>query len=72
MTEPTHQNERTEAAGVPQPAAVAAPIAGLQTLDLGLDSAIGMVCDIDDPDCVPGALPNVAASTPAMTGDDEA
>ena len=28
------------------------PLPVLQTLDL--DAAVGMVCDIDDPDCVPG------------------
>ena len=43
-------------------------VPALQTLDLGLDAAIGMVCDIDDPDCVPGLLPGLQV---APTGDED-
>ncbi len=72
MSEPTRDEDRTETSAQPKPLATLTPLAGLQTLDLGLDSAMGMVCDIDDPDCVPGVLPGTGASTAAMTGDDEA
>ena len=30
----------------------------LVTLDLGLAEANGLACDIDDPDCVPSAVPS--------------
>ena len=64
MTEEATGSDSTAEAPVrPLPAA---PV--LQTLDLGLDAAIGMVCDIDDPDCVPGILPGLS---PALTGDED-
>ncbi len=42
-------------------------LGGLQTLDLGVEDATGLVCAIDDPDCNPGYVP--PAST-ARDGDD--
>lgn len=38
-------------------------LGGLQTLDLGIEDATGLVCAIDDPDCV--------APTLAMTSSED-
>ena len=77
MTEDTrddqHATATTTTTAAPAPAQPAlAAIPGLQALDLGLDASIGMVCDIDDPDCNPMAFAGTsgAPSDAASTGDD--
>ncbi|MGE3855592.1 MAG: hypothetical protein AB7G21_01395 [Dehalococcoidia bacterium] len=60
----------TERGDTPAEARTGTPL--LQSLDLGSDAAIGMVCDIDDPDCNPMAFAGTDGA-PAMTGGtDEA
>lgn len=43
------------------------PLKGLDTLDLGEDLALqGLVCDVDDPDCVvPASVPSPASGEPS-------
>lgn len=69
MTTTPRDDERIETT-VEAPVAPAAP--ALQALDLGGLAAIGVVCDIDDPDCNPMAFAGTDGA-PAMTGGaDEA
>ena len=57
-----HANDGVEAAARAATTHATRPV--LQTLDLGLEDATGLVCAIDDPDCV---LPAVVS----MTGDED-
>lgn len=55
MTDAPRPDERDDQPVVTplRPQSVLTPLgAGLQTLDLGVDDATGLVCAIDDPDCV--------------------
>jgi len=68
----TATTEAGEAQAPVRPVTAALPtLPGLQALDLGPDSSIGMVCDIDDPDCNPMAFAGTSGA-PASTGNDEA
>ena len=61
----------TEATEAPAPVRLAAA-PGLQALDLGLDASVGMVCDIDDPDCNPMAFAGTSGASTSTGGADEA
>ena len=67
MTEQSVTPEQTarQQTGPASPLVPLVTMPGLQTLDLG--ALTGMVCDIDDPDCVAPAVPLVTT-----TDEDEA
>jgi len=60
------ENRTTEASAPSRPARPAMP--ALQALDLGTGAGIGMVCDIDDPDCNPMEFAGTSGA-PSMTGE---
>ncbi len=65
MTEVPRQDERDNQPVVtPLRPLSALPV--LQTLELGVEEATGLVCAIDDPDCNPGYVPPVST-----TGDED-
>ena len=69
MTEASRPDERDDQPVVTplRPLTALTPFgAGLQTLDLGVEDATGLVCAIDDPDCNPGYVPPVST-----TGDED-
>ena len=51
MTESPRQDERDDQPVV-TPLRPLSALPALQTLDLGVEDATGLVCAIDDPDCV--------------------
>ena len=70
MTEaPRHDEHDDQPVVTPlRPLTALSALPGLQTLDLGVEDAIGMVCDIDDPDCVPG-VPSGISLTASRLAD---
>lgn len=69
MTSEPREDDGTAEAVATKPILPLTSAPGLQALDLGVDAGIGMVCDIDDPDCNPMAFAGTAGA-PSEAGDD--